>query len=93
VGKTDFDFFPRELAALYYADEQQIIQSGESLINHEEPFIDQDGNPRWLLTTKVILRDREGKVTGVVGNSHDITDRKQTEDLLKKERARLEERT
>ena len=79
VGKTDFDFFPKELAALYYADEQQIIQSGESLINREEPCIDKDGNQTWLLTTKVPLRDRQGMITGIVGNSHDITERKQAQ--------------
>jgi PAS domain S-box-containing protein len=79
VGKTDFDFFPRELAALYYADEQQIIQSGESLINREEPCIDKDRNQTWLLTTKVPLRDRQGMITGIVGNSHDITERKRAE--------------
>jgi PAS domain S-box-containing protein len=93
IGKTDFDFFPDEFASSYYADEQQVIQSGESLVDHEEPFIDPQGNRRWLLTTKVLLRDREGNITGIVGNSRDITDRKQTEDLLKKEHADLEERT
>ena len=33
LNKTDFDFFPEGLAALYFADEQKIIQSGEALIN------------------------------------------------------------
>ncbi|HET9912800.1 MAG TPA: EAL domain-containing protein [Anaerolineales bacterium] len=84
VGKTDFDFFPRELATLYYADEQQIIQSGESLINREEPCIDKDRNQTWLLTTKVPLRDRQGRITGIVGNSHDITERKRAEAELER---------
>ena len=79
VGKTDFDFFPRELAASYYADEQQVIQSGESLFNREEPCIDKDHNQTWLLTTKILLRDRQGMITGIVGNSHDITESKKAQ--------------
>lgn len=93
VGRTDFDFFPSELASLYIADEQKIIQSGEAMINREEPVIDRDGNQRWLLTTKVPLLDRQGVITGIVGINHDITNRKQAEDLLKKKHADLEERT
>jgi two-component system sensor histidine kinase/response regulator len=90
VGKTDYDFFPENLAARYIADEQQIIQSGEALINREEPVIDKDGNRRWLLTTKVPLRDRQGMVTGIVGINHDITELKQSEAALLREKQFLE---
>jgi PAS domain S-box-containing protein len=77
VGKTDFDFYPHELAAKYYADEQAILQSGESLLEHEEAVVDAAGNPRWISTTKVLLRDAQGKVFGLVGTGRDITERKQ----------------
>jgi two-component system sensor histidine kinase/response regulator len=90
VGKTDFDFFPKELAALYFADEQQIIQSGESLVNREEPVLDKDGNQRWLLTTKLPLRDRQGLITGIVGINHDITEIKHSEAALLREKQFLE---
>jgi len=36
VGKTDFDFFPRELAAQFDAEEKQVVQSGEPLIDKLE---------------------------------------------------------
>jgi diguanylate cyclase (GGDEF)-like protein/PAS domain S-box-containing protein len=92
VGKTDFDFFPMELAEAYYTDEKRIIQSGESLINREEPCIDPNNNQRrWLLTTKVPLRDLAGTIKGIVGNSHDITERKQVEEVLRVKEARLAE--
>lgn len=93
VGKTDFDFFPSELASIYIADERNILQSGEPMINHEEPVIDPDGNQRWLLTTKVPLRDSQGVITGIVGINHDITNRKQAEDTLREKHTHLEERT
>ncbi len=81
MGKTDFDFFPQELAASYYADEQEIIRSGEALINREEPTVNPDGEKRWLLTTKVPLRDHQGMITGIVGINRDITERKRAEKI------------
>jgi PAS domain S-box-containing protein len=83
VGKTDFDIYPRELAASYYADEQAVIQSGQPLVNREERTIDPEGKTRWLLTTKVPLRDDHGKVIGIAGINRDITERKLAEETLR----------
>ena len=80
IGKTDFDFFPRDGAEQYYADEQTVIQSGRPLLNHEEQVIDRVGTRRWYLTHKVPLLDRQGAVIGLVGMSLDITARKQMEE-------------
>ncbi len=90
VGKTDFDFFPQELAEQYYADEQEIIRSGQPLINRVESTIDGEGRQQWLLTSKVPLRDSNGSISGLVGISRDITDRKQAEEALHRETAKLE---
>ena len=76
AGKTDFDFYPHELAAKYFADEQAIFQSDQPLLEHEEPVVDVAGNPGWISTTKVPLRDAQGKVFGLVGMGRDITERK-----------------
>ena len=83
LGKTDRDFYPPSLAARFYADEQAVIQSGQALIDHAEPNVDVEGISRWLLTTKVPLRDSQGKIIGLVGIGHDITERKQTEEALR----------
>ena len=91
VGKTDFDIFPRELAASYYADEQTVIQSGQPLLNREERTLDPEGKTRWLLTTKVPLRDDHGKVIGIAGINRDITERKRMEDEIKRYSEHLEE--
>ena len=91
LGKTDFDMFPQELAAQYYADEQEVIRSGQPLINREEPVVDQAGNRRWLSTTKVPLRDsHDRRIVGLVGVSRDITDRVQAERELEERRMYLE---
>ena len=82
IGKTDLDIFPAELANQYYADEQALMESGQPL-NQEETVVNpHTGEKRWLQTTKVPLRDKEGKVVGLIGINRDITDRKQTEESL-----------
>ncbi len=90
IGKTDFEFFPKELAAAYYSDEQAVIQSGHALVNHEERTSDAAGNERWLLTTKVPLRNHAGQVVGIVGMGHDITHRKEEEREAQKAREAAE---
>jgi len=86
IGKTDFDFFPHEVAARFYADEQAIIRTGDPLIDREEPSaINHTGSPKWLLVTKVPLRDSSGQVIGIVGINKDITERKRMEEALARE--------
>jgi PAS domain S-box-containing protein len=91
VGKTDFDIYPRELAAGYYADEQAVIRSGQPLVNREERTIDPEGKTRWLLTTKVPLRNDHDKVVGIVGVNRDITERKRMEEKLRQYSSNLEQ--
>ena len=79
IGKTDFDFYPQELAAQFQADEQALIDSGQSTLDHEEATQDTDGNPKWTSTTKIFLRDSRGKYIGSTGVSRDITARKVAE--------------
>ena len=82
TGKTDYDFFPKDMAERFIADDRQVMQSGEPLINREETLPAPDGDERWMLTTKVPLRDEDGNVEGLVGMSRDITVRKRAEQEL-----------
>jgi PAS domain S-box-containing protein len=90
VGKSDRDFFPTELAARYQADERAVLESGEALINREEPIVDADGKRGWLLTTKAPLRDTRGQIIGVVGMGREITERKVEEERHRHIEARLQ---
>lgn len=83
IGKTDLDFQTSELAQIFYEEEQQIVQSGESLTNRVEFNPTPDGQPRWFSATKVPIKDGHGNVIGIVGISRDITERKQIEDALR----------
>jgi PAS domain S-box-containing protein len=83
LGKTNFDSFPKELAAAFHADEQEVMGSGQALYNREEKGLDATGKETYILTTKVPLRDRKGMVTGVAGVGRDIGERKKSEEALR----------
>ncbi|MBD3322430.1 MAG: PAS domain-containing protein, partial [Chitinivibrionales bacterium] len=89
TGKSDFDFFPGELAARYFSDEQVVLQTGRSIIGREEPNRALDGSERWLSTNKVAVKDNDGNITGLVGISRDITEHRRIEQTLEKERTLL----
>ena len=76
LGKTDYDFSQPELACEYVADDQIVMRSGESLLDQEEQLRTLDGREVCVLTSKVPLRDSEGKIWGLVGIGRDITSRK-----------------
>jgi len=79
VGRTDFDFFPRDIAQRFFDAEQQVVREGKSLVNQEEKVVRPDGEARWILTTKVPWRDAEGRILGLVGIGRDITEKKNLE--------------
>jgi putative nucleotidyltransferase with HDIG domain len=77
------------LAEQYWAVDQKVINSGTAVLNHEEQGFDPEGNPTWLLTSKVPLRDAHGNVRGLVGVGRDITDRKRAEARIERQVHRL----
>lgn len=83
IGKTAFGLFPEELAVQFHADDLAVMRSGTPAINLERLTVDPFGNRRSVLTTKVPLRDADGKIIGLVGISRDITERKEVEKQLK----------
>ena len=78
VGKTDYDFYPVDLAEKYRADDQRIIEHGVSE-TFDERFL-KDGRERFARTTKVPLRDDLGRVCGTLGIAEDITELKGAEE-------------
>ncbi len=82
TGRTVFDFFPREIAEKFNADDQAITDSGRAIVNKEEPATDSAEGRKWLLTTKVPLKDDQAKVWGLVCIGRDITEQKLAEEEL-----------
>ncbi|RPI87570.1 MAG: PAS domain S-box protein, partial [Chloroflexi bacterium] len=79
IGKTDLETYPAALAEEFWRLNREVIDSGTPVINHEEPGFDVEGKPVSILSTKVPLKDSQGKVVGLVGIGRDITERKQDE--------------
>lgn len=82
VGQTDFDFFPSTLAEQFSAEERDLVQAGQPVLNREVRLTDATGRPRWVSTTKVPLHDAAGNVTGIVGVNRDITTRKRLDEQV-----------
>jgi len=89
-GRTVFDYFPPEHAARYDDDDRFVIETGESILNHEHTLTHADGQERWYQTTKVPLRDAQGRIIGLVGIAADITERKEGEETLVRFAGQLE---
>ncbi|WP_347332393.1 sensor domain-containing protein [Marinimicrobium locisalis] len=90
VGKDDFDYFPTSLAQQYYDDEQQVLRSGDPMLEQEEPTVDPaTGRTRWLLTTKVPLRNQNDEIIGLVGIGRDISRRREAELALRQSESRF----
>jgi len=83
LGKAAFDFFPRELATTFDADDQEVIRSEQPFFNREETCVDRQGNTIHILITKVPLRDSNGLVSGIAAVGRDISGRKKAEDALR----------
>ena len=83
LGKTDLDFFPKEIAEEKLLEEQQIIKTNQGFNNKEMPVKDEFGRIKWNLSTKVPWYDSEGNIIGIVGLNRDITYIKQAEEALR----------
>ncbi len=89
IGKTDDNLYPDITAKRALQEDQYVLQTGKSILDVEGTLIDNKGKIRSLLISKVPLRDVHGKITGLVGVTHDISSRKKAEDDLKQISTRL----
>ncbi|MBK8094866.1 MAG: AraC family transcriptional regulator [Verrucomicrobiaceae bacterium] len=81
VGAMDEKFFPPEVAKAYREDDQKVIRSGKALINRLEVWYDEQRNLNWFLCTKLPVRDKGGKVIGVMGITRRDEDRMHHHDV------------
>lgn len=92
AGRSDFDYYPEDLARAFYEEDMQVINEGLTITGEEQEFAcGRDGRPAWLSTTKAPLRNTEGEIIGLVGCTHDVTERKLAELDLARHRDQLEE--
>ncbi|MGD9478074.1 putative bifunctional diguanylate cyclase/phosphodiesterase [Shinella sp. G-2] len=80
-GLSDFDLHPEHVARGFFTIEQEIIRTGRPRLDMEELVRDANGRMKWLLSSKLPVRDAAGEVVGIVGIARDITERKREESL------------
>lgn len=82
IGKNDYDLAWIDQADLYRSDDQFVIETGQAKLNYEEPQTGADGEPIWLMTSKVPLTNLKDQAIGVLGTYSDITPLKNNEKKL-----------
>jgi PAS domain S-box-containing protein len=87
AGKTDFEFFPLELAEKYRADDRRIMELGRT-VELEEDHVTK-GNLHTVFTVKTPVVNEQGEVIGVLGVFTDITERKRVEESLRESERQL----
>ena len=86
AGKTDFDFYPRDLAEKYRADDRAVMESGATSTIDERYVL--NGVEFWVSTVKTPIRDNAGNISGILGIFHDITEQKRVEGAIRQSEER-----
>jgi len=80
AGKTDYDFYPEELAEKYRGDDRRIVKSGKTE-DINEKYI-RNGREVIVHTVKTPVKDKKGNVTGILGIFWDITAQRRAQKRL-----------
>ena len=90
VGKTDYDFFPKEQVDVFWRQDDVVFETGRENVN-EETITSAEGAVRTIATKKSLYVDRGGNKF-IVGVIRDISDRKRAEEQVRRLNIELEQR-
>lgn len=76
IGKTDLELFPGSMGEAGHENDLQVMKDGAVIHLKEDKFYDKAGNERWLLVSKLALRNSDNEVFGMLGIARDITEQK-----------------
>ena len=89
LGRTDFDFYPHEVAEKFRRDDETAFAQDEATLIEQRIRFD-DGTSKWLSSLKAVLRARSGEVIGLITHNRDVTETKRLKDELLRTQARLD---
>jgi PAS domain S-box-containing protein len=89
IGRTDYDFFDKELADFVRENDRKAIAAGGPTVNEEWLTFADDGHRVLCETIKTPMQDANGQIIGVLGLARDITERHRAEEKLKETLADL----
>lgn len=90
VGRTDYDFVPQDLGDFFRAKDKAAMEAGKPTVNEEWITFAADGHQALIITTKTPMRQIDGKLMGVLGIAHDITELRGNQAELEQHRKNLE---
>jgi PAS domain S-box-containing protein len=90
VGRTDYDFFPKEQVDVFWEKDEIVFETGEGNVNEEE-ITDAHGDKRIIVTKKSLYSGADG-AGYIVGVIRDVTDLKSAEAKVRRLNAELEQR-
>ena len=82
LGKTDYDFVPKETADFFRANDLSAMESGRPRVNEEELTFACDGHTEWTETIKAPMFEANGNFVGVLGVGRDITERREAAEKI-----------
>ncbi len=82
IGKTDIEIYGQQKGIKGYNEDMSVINTGQAILNYEDSWQDAEGKIHWRLISKIPLFDEHGKVIGLVGIGHDITEQKMAQQTL-----------
>jgi PAS domain S-box-containing protein len=83
IGRDDYEIgCPKEHADAFRRDDRRVIEGGAPILGEEDLKI-LNAKPVAHLTSRVPLRNADGRISGVLGTYVDITDRKLAETKLR----------
>ena len=87
IGRRDFELYPEETAKRFVEDDKVVLESGTPM-SFEGVASSQSGTQAYLVT-KGVYRDKHGRILGIYGISHDITELRAAQDTLEQTRQAL----
>ncbi len=81
IGKRPIDICPGDFGRIPTDQDQRVLRTGKPLVEHLELQWYRPREPVWCLTTKLPLRDDEGRTTGIIGFSRDVRTPVHTDDI------------
>jgi PAS domain S-box-containing protein len=87
IGKNDFELYPEDTARRFVQDDRTVLETGKAM-SFEGVASSALGSQAYLVT-KGVYRDKSGKILGIYGISHDITELRSAQDSLEQTRQAL----
>lgn len=89
IGGNDIDLFGRDRASIFRQEDLEVIRTGEQRKNIDWNLAGDNKNIL-LETLKAPYLDNEGKISGIIGISRDITERHNTQLIINEQDAEIE---